>query len=164
MQTQDPAGLDASLDLRDATPADEPALAALYRGSRADLALLGDGPQVDALIALQQRIHADGQRRHYPAARHLLLHERGRCIAQLVLEAGAQHLHLIDIAVLPEARRQGHARALLYWARQQALAAGLPLTLQVRRDNLPARTLYLAAGFTVTGADELFEQMQWTGA
>nr|WP_315217033.1 GNAT family N-acetyltransferase [uncultured Duganella sp.] len=158
------AGPAPGLDLRPATDADQPLLAALYRATRDDLTRLGDGPAIDSLIAMQQRVHAEGQRRQYPCARQWLLHRDGRCVAQLVLDWRPHRLHLIDIAVLPEARGQGVARALLRWVQQQAQIAGVPLDLQVRRDNHPARHLYLDLGFRAGAGDELFEPMRWDPA
>lgn len=154
----------AALDLREATDADLPVLAALYRATRDDLARLGDGPAVASLIAMQQRVHAEGLRRQFPGARQLLLHSGGRCVAQLVLDRRPQRLHLIDIAVLPEARGQGFGRALLRWTQAQAAAAGVPLELRVRRDNHPARLLYLELGFRAGAGDEVFEPMRWEPA
>ena len=65
------AGAGPALDLRPATDADQPQLASLYRATRDDLTRLGDSPAIDALIAMQQRVHADGLRRH--PARQLYL-------------------------------------------------------------------------------------------
>ena len=155
------AGAGPALDLRPATDADQPQLASLYCATRDDLTRLGDSPAIDALIAMQQRVHAEGLRRAYPCARKWLLHDNGRCVAQLVLDWRPHRLHLIDIAVLPEVRGQGLGRALLRWVQQQAQSAGVPLDLQVRRDNLPARHLYLNLGFRPGAGDELFEPMRW---
>jgi ribosomal protein S18 acetylase RimI-like enzyme len=160
----EPAGAEPALDLRPATDADQPLLAALYRATREDLTRLGDGPAIDSLIAMQQRVHAEGQRRQHPCARQWLLHSDGRCVAQLVLDWRPHRLHLIDITVLPEARGQGVARALLRWVQRQAQIAGVPLDLQVRRDNHPARHLYLNLGFRAGAGDELFEPMRWDPA
>jgi GNAT superfamily N-acetyltransferase len=147
--------------VREAVAADAPFLAALYRGTRADLAPLGDGAAVDALVALQQRIHAEGQRRACPHARRLVLSEGGRSMASILLDRDAQRLRVVDLATLPEARRRGAATHLLRWAQREAAGAALPLLLQVRHAQPDARRLYLALGFVPRDADALFQHMAW---
>ena len=75
-------------------------------------------------------------------------HAVGYCAVWLVRDA----VHINNLAVRPEWRRQGAARALL----AHALGAGARqgarhATLEVRRSNAPARQLYERAGFAETG-------------
>lgn len=148
--------------LRFATAADQPFMDALYRSTRTDLAALGAGPAIDAVIAMQQKIHDSGQHAQFPQARHLLLEQNGRCVARIVLDRDARRLHLADIAVLPSAQRQGIASGLLRWMQQEAATADLQLTLNVRKDNHAARDLYLQHGFLPDGGDTVFDHMRWT--
>jgi len=61
-------------------------------------------------------------------------------------------LHINNLAVWPELRRQGVATALLSHVLRQATRMGARrATLEVRRSNEPARTLYERAGFSVAG-------------
>ena len=150
-----------TLDLREATPADQSFLNALYRSARDDLACLGDGPAIDALIAMQQQIHDYGHRAHYPDARHLLLWRDNSGIARLVIDANEQRLHIVDITVLASERSQGAGTTLLQWAQQQAAIAGVPLELSVQRHNLRAKRLYLVLGFVNFASDDLSDQMRW---
>lgn len=147
--------------LRPATSADQPFLDALYRSTRSDLLALGVGPAIDAVIAMQQKIHDSGQHAQFPQARHLLLEQDGHCVARVVLDHDVQRMHLVDIAVLPSAQRQGIASMLLRWMQQDAAAANLPLTLNVRKDNLAARNLYLKLGFMPHGGDAVFDRLHW---
>lgn len=60
-------------------------------------------------------------------------------------------LHVSNVAVLPDFRRRGLARRLLEHVLEHAEAAGAPeATLEVRRSNRPALTLYEALGFRTT--------------
>ena len=150
--------------VREAIPADAPFLAALYRSTCADLLQLGEGAAADALIALQLRVHAEGQRRAFPHARRWLLERAGRGVAAMLLEHDAQRLHVVDLATLPEEQGRGAATRLLRWAQARAAQWSVPLTLQVRRDQPGARRLYLALAFTADGGDALFERMAWRAA
>lgn len=79
---------------------------------------------------------------------HLL--EEGRAFA-LIRQAGPE-LELLTLAVPPEKRRQGKARALL--ANLEAKAKTLDATdlfLEVASTNMGARALYAAAGYQEAG-------------
>ncbi|MEE8449190.1 MAG: ribosomal protein S18-alanine N-acetyltransferase [Thermodesulfobacteriota bacterium] len=60
--------------------------------------------------------------------------------------------HITNIAIHPRFRRQGLARRLLYFAREQALRGGAEqLILEVRRSNLAAIDFYQKEGFQAIG-------------
>jgi ribosomal-protein-alanine N-acetyltransferase len=55
----------------------------------------------------------------------------------------AQECHILNIAVHPDLRRHGIGSRLLSWAVAEAQAKGATfITLEVRRSNLAARSLY----------------------
>lgn len=61
-------------------------------------------------------------------------------------------IHLLNLAVHPEHRRQGLGRRLLGLLLSAAEEAGMKrVTLEVRQDNLPALALYEAHGFRQVG-------------
>src|SRR3954470_11155024 len=61
-------------------------------------------------------------------------------------------LHINNLAVLPEFRRQGVASTLLAFVLQQGAKLGAGrATLEVRRSNDAARALYERFGFAVAG-------------
>ena len=66
-----------------------------------------------------------------------------------VMDFGQQRAHLSLLAVMPQQRRRGIAKALLGWLEKTALVAGIAeVTLEVRASNLGARRFYARAGFT----------------
>jgi ribosomal-protein-alanine N-acetyltransferase len=72
----------------------------------------------------------------------------GFCAFRLV----ADELHVHNLAVAPERRRQGLARRLLRTAIDAALrAGGRRALLEVRDGNVAARRLYESEGFSVVG-------------
>ncbi len=61
-------------------------------------------------------------------------------------------LHVLNVAVAPEERRRGVARALLEEMTQRGRLAGAVLaTLEVRRSNRPAIALYESLGYRQVG-------------
>ena len=67
----------------------------------------------------------------------------------ILLQSLADGAEILTLAVAPAARRQGLARALIDHA-QNALGAA-KLWLEVAEDNAPARALYAATGFHLSG-------------
>jgi ribosomal protein S18 acetylase RimI-like enzyme len=73
-------------------------------------------------------------------------------------EAG--HIYLDEIQLLPMAQGSGVGSAVIRDLQEQAQHAGLPLRLQVLKQNR-ARALYERLGFYVTGESEQHVQMEW---
>jgi ribosomal-protein-alanine N-acetyltransferase len=72
----------------------------------------------------------------------------GYCVFQLV----ADELHVHNVTVAPERRRNGLARRMLEHAFDVGRAAGARVALlEVRETNQPARALYAALGFDEVG-------------
>ena len=76
----------------------------------------------------------------------------GEVVGFLVVWSVVDELHILDVAVAPESRRQGHARAMLKEALADAVRRGLAYaTLEVRESNTGARRLYADLGFRELG-------------
>jgi len=73
-------------------------------------------------------------------------------LGYMVAMRGVDEVHLLNITVSPDHRRQGWARflldALVLWSRGQGAQC---LWLEVRQSNTPARALYEAYGFNQVG-------------
>jgi [ribosomal protein S18]-alanine N-acetyltransferase len=85
-----------------------------------------------------------------PNGLYLVLEEGGEICGQIGVRHIVGELHITTIAVRPEHRRRGHARALI-----DAALATFPearrVHLEVRPSNAAARTLYESIGFATTG-------------
>ncbi|GAB6052521.1 GNAT family N-acetyltransferase [Magnetospira thiophila] len=72
--------------------------------------------------------------------------------AYVLCRAAADEAEILEIGTHPEARRQGHARALLHAVEARLAATGVRrLLLEVAADNGPAQALYEQAGFQLVG-------------
>jgi ribosomal-protein-alanine N-acetyltransferase len=85
-----------------------------------------------------------------PFGLYLVLEEEGELVAQIGVRYLADELHVTTLAVRPEHRRRGYARALLE-AALGAFPEARRVHLEVRPSNVPARSLYEALGFVTTG-------------
>ena len=87
-----------------------------------------------------------------PVAVYYIAEEAGTVIGyagmQVILDEG----YITNVAVHPDFRRKGLARALLARLLEDAEKRELAfLTLEVRQSNLPAQTLYQSLGFIEVG-------------
>lgn len=85
-----------------------------------------------------------------PFGFYLVLEESGRITAYIGIKRIADELHIMTIAVRPECRRKGYARALVE-AAISAHPEAAKVYLEVRPGNTSARKLYGALGFEATG-------------
>jgi ribosomal-protein-alanine N-acetyltransferase len=76
--------------------------------------------------------------------------EGGRAVGYLLLWHVADEVHVLDVAVHPDQRRRGVARALMHRALAFANERGARIVLlEVRRSNIAAIRLYEGLGFSL---------------
>jgi ribosomal protein S18 acetylase RimI-like enzyme len=157
--------LPAPLRWREATAGDEAFLESLFAASREDLQWVqGDAAFVQQLVRMQRQAQEMGLRQNYPQALRLVIEREGEPVGHAIVNIGEQELGLVDIAVLPPARRAGIARAAVACVQREAAERGLPVGLMVGRANSAACALYASLGFAPLSQDTLFVQMQWRPA
>jgi [ribosomal protein S18]-alanine N-acetyltransferase len=85
-----------------------------------------------------------------PFALYLLIEEGDEIFGQIGVRHVLDELHITTLAVRPERRRRGYARALV-GAALAAFPEARRVHLEVRPSNAAARALYEALGFATTG-------------
>ena len=85
-----------------------------------------------------------------PYGLYLVIEERGEVFGQIGVRHVLGELHITTIAVRPEYRRRGHARALI-GAALAAYPDASHVHLEVRPTNVEAIALYESLGFRETG-------------
>ncbi|HKM39023.1 MAG TPA: ribosomal protein S18-alanine N-acetyltransferase [bacterium] len=89
---------------------------------------------------------------HNEIARYLVAVVQGTVVGYAGMWVLVDEAHVTNIAVLPEWRRQGIAKALLSRLIEIAIAGGADkMTLEVRKSNWGARQLYQDFGFQALG-------------
>ena len=152
----------AGLAFRLIANADLPFLFAVYVSARAEeLAPLPwtDAQKTAFLTQQFQAQHVDYQR-NYPGADWLVIMRAGNGAGRLYLDRNACEHSVIDIALLPEHRRQGLGGALMRDLQDDAAAAGKPLSIYVEKFN-PAMRLYRRLGFETVEDKGVYDLMRW---
>jgi ribosomal-protein-alanine N-acetyltransferase len=85
-----------------------------------------------------------------PYGLYLVIEDRGEVFGQIGVRHVLGELHITTIAVRPEYRRRGHARALI-GAALGAFPDASHVHLEVRPTNAEAIALYESLGFRETG-------------
>jgi ribosomal-protein-alanine N-acetyltransferase len=85
-----------------------------------------------------------------PHGLYLVIEDRGEVFGQIGVRHVLGELHITTIAVRPEYRRRGHARALI-GAALAAFPDASHVHLEVRPTNVEAIALYESLGFRETG-------------
>ena len=87
-----------------------------------------------------------------PFGLYLVLEEGDNLSGHIGLKLISGEAHVVTLAVRPERRRRGFARALIEAALGDPVSAGARyLHLEVRSSNVAARVLYRSLGFDETG-------------
>ena len=101
--------------------------------------------------SLQEELH------NPPAVFRVAVDEQGRLLGYVGMHHLADEGYVTNVAVLPTARRQGVARALMNaladYGRDKGLAR---ITLEVRAGNAPAIALYERLGYVCDGVRPRF--------
>ncbi len=84
-----------------------------------------------------------------PYSKYFAIWDEGRIVAQIGVKIILNEMHVMTLAVHPDYRRQGYARALVNTVLQDNPQAR-SLYLEVRKGNVAARSLYESLGFGST--------------
>ena len=151
--------------LRPMADADLPFAAALYASTRTEeLAPLPWPEAVKQQFLAQQHAaqHAHYQQ-HYRGMAAMIIERGDAAIGRLYLYEMASEIRIVDISLIPHARRQGIGAALLRDLFADAAPRGKSITIHVEKNN-PARTLYARLGFEIVDDDRgAYDLWEWRG-
>ena len=154
-----------TIAVRPVTDADEPFLFDLYaRNRQAELHAWGlDETMLASFLQMQFAAQQGAYAAQFPRADHDLVLMDEEPVGRIYVQRAADHLLLVDIALLPEVQGQGIGTWLMRALLEEGTAKNLPVRLQVVMTN-PAKRLYERLGFVSLGNDGVYEQMRWDPA
>lgn len=157
-----PMASSLAIGVRPSTSEDLPFLREVYISTRLEEVAATGWPedQQRAFLEMQFQAQHSHYQQHYPDAAFDVILLDGQPIGRIYVARGADELHVIDIALLPEYRRRGIGSAFLRAACDEAARSGLAVRLYVEQFN-PALGLYTRLGFQPTGVHGIYYLLEW---
>ena len=151
------------VDLRPATPADEPFLRSLMIGAMADELGAWAWPPAIRADLLQKQYHGrdSAMRSTWRDLDDRLILLEGQPVGRIALARTADELWVVDLLVVPERRNGGVGTAVLRNVLGEAKRLGKPVRLHVNITHRAAR-FYERLGFVKAGGSEVHQLMEWT--
>ena len=150
-------------DLRAVRPEDGPFLLELYGASRAEeLDQVAWAPgQREAFVRMQHDIQTAQYRAAHPDGDFLVVEVAGRAVGRLTLAGTSHQVHVVDLALLPQARGRGIGTTLLTAVLDEAAATGRSVSLCVEVHNRGAARLYERLGFREVEERGIHRLLEW---
>ncbi|MFT3830519.1 MAG: GNAT family N-acetyltransferase [Opitutaceae bacterium] len=147
----------STVRFRSAETRDQPFLAAVYATTREEeLAHAPWTPEQKRVFLSQQFAAQDhAYTANYPGAERWVITVDGVDSGRLYLHPRGGEIRIMDIALLPPARRRGIGTATLQQVLRRAAAASQRVSIHVECFN-PARRLYERLGFKVVSAGPVY--------
>jgi GNAT superfamily N-acetyltransferase len=143
------------IERRAAMAADEPFLRALYASTRPDV---DEWPAEvrEAFLAHQFDAQRAGWSATFPGSDHDVLAVDGSPVGRIWLYWTERDCLIVDLAFLPEHRRQGLGTEIVRDVVAAADRAGVPVHGHVERTNEPSLAFWRSLGFDTTDEDALY--------
>jgi ribosomal protein S18 acetylase RimI-like enzyme len=153
--------LTMAISLRAYCPNDQDFLFQLYAGTRLhEIAGFGWPPaQQEAFLRMQFNAQQRWYDSAYVGAEQQIVERDGKPIGRVLVLKKDDSWLLVDISLLAEHRGQGIGGRLVNDLIEECSRHGMTLKLQVLQTN-PALRLYERLGFTRTGEDQMYIQME----
>ena len=153
----------ALVTLRPFSPADMEFLFQVYASTRQEeLALVDwDDAQREAFLRMQFQAQHRYYTEHYLNADFQVVEVAGTPAGRLYLHRRMDEIRIMDIALLPEFRRQGIGAQLIEQVQSEGRQKNLPVTIHVERFN-PALRLYERLGFSLLEERGVYLFLKWS--
>ena len=116
--------------------------------------------QKDQFLRMQFTAQQTHYQEHYADAAFDILMLGEQPIGRLYVDGGPREIRIIDIALLPEYRRQGFGGMLIRSLLDEAASAGKVVSIHVEHHN-PAMSLYTRLGFRRISDTGVYFLMEW---
>jgi ribosomal protein S18 acetylase RimI-like enzyme len=147
--------------LRQTMSDDEEFLFDVYASTRAEeVAAWGwDPARRRAFLRMQFDARRRAYQAAYPDADDRVIVQGWQAVGRILVRRADDHIRLVDIAILPRYRKAGIGTCLIRELIAESRSSRRPLRLQVATDNRAAG-LYERLGFSVTGGDAAYREME----
>jgi len=144
-----------AVERRSAVEADEPFLRDLYASTRPEVADWPDEAR-EAFLGHQFEAQRTGWGRTFPGSDHEVIVLGDRLVGRVWVHWSSVECLIVDLALLPEYRRQGIGTQVVEELLANADRAGVPARAHVERTNAPSLAFWTHLGFREIGGDAVF--------
>ncbi len=144
---------------RPAVEADEPFLRDLYASTRPEVANWPDEARA-AFLAQQFEAQRTGWGLTFAGSVHDVIVLNGRTVGRVWVHSTAAERLIVDLALLPEYRRQGIGTQVVEEILAEADRSRVPVRAHVERTNTPSVAFWTRLGFREIGGDALFIEIE----
>ena len=155
---------DSVITVRRALPEDRDFLFGLYCVTRgAEFALLPlPEEQKRHIILMQFTSQQNAYQAQFPGSDYLIVLQNDRPVGKIWIAQMEHEFHLVDIALLPQARNSGIGTVLIRQLQTEGRRAGKAVRSTVFRFNPGSLRFHQRLGFRIRAEDELQCYMEWT--
>jgi ribosomal protein S18 acetylase RimI-like enzyme len=115
----------------------------------------------EQLMQQQFRAQTETYLARFPRARFDIIEFDGAPVGRMVVNRPGDHVHIVDLAVIPALRGQGIGSALMRYWMEVARAANQPARVKVADTNDPSMQLYARLGFAQIHENVSYIEMEW---
>ena len=98
---------------------------------------------------------------NFPQAKYSIINLKTDKIGRIIVNRSEREIQLVDIALLPDYRNLGIGSKIISDLIVESQNTGLPIILQVARDNRLALKLYKKLNFKIISENEMKFSMCW---
>ena len=150
------------LGIRLATIQDQAFIKSLFNSTRQFLDLAdAETDYLDMVKSHQQQLQEESYGQQSPDAMTFIIDKQGTLVGKLILDFGRNIVHILDIALIPQARGKGYGKAIIQAVQHVAMKQSLPLGLSVDIRNCTARRLYASLGFQLAEHHDWYQFLLW---
>lgn len=159
------AAVSTQISLSPVGSSDEQFLYQTFASTRAaEMALTGwNTEQQETFLRMQYQAQRSWYRVQCPDAEYWVICCGETAVGRLIIDRTPEQIHVVDIALLPEFRKQGIGSTLMKAIMKEAAQAAKAVGLYVERFN-PALSWYERLGFRVAGSGPIYFEMVWRAA
>jgi ribosomal protein S18 acetylase RimI-like enzyme len=154
--------LPEGLGLRFATANDQVFIKSLFHSTREAFYLAEqETDYIKDLIEQQQEIQTVGYGTQSPDAITFIVEKQSVAIGRLILDFGKNIAHIIDIALIKEARNKGYGKSIIQAVQYTSTKQAMPVGLTVSTHEPLVKNLYVSLGFETKESTGSHEFMLW---